>query len=322
MSRALLIVMVGLAAYSILNVAASVAVAVWWRFRLAAVPAPRNQARQLFWWRSAPAAMSLAATLLVVVPAFAIFEPLGVAETAGPFVMTFAIATLMMCGASVYLALRSAAATQLAVRHWLRSSTPLDVDPPAGVPAYVIHSAAPIVALVGIFRPRLVAAQAVIAACTTDELNAIVAHERGHWRSRDNLKRWLMACAPDALRWTPIHQQVVAAWHDAAEDAADDVTTGGSDAARVELAALLVKIARLTAEPVFPLAAISPFVEPDGLSRRVTRLLGSRETGVASWNAGPIAAAIGAAVMAVVMASPTFMKGVFDAVELFVALGR
>jgi Zn-dependent protease with chaperone function len=323
-SRAVLIAVVALSAFGVLSAAMSVAVAAWWRLRLAAAsPAsPVDRARQVFWWRMAPAAVALSATLLVVVPAFAIFEPLGHSETGGPFLIAFAVAAVTMLGASFGMALRSAVDTHLALRRWLRTSAPLNVDPPAGMPAVVIHSAAPVVALVGIFRPRLVATHAVIAACTAGELNAIVSHERGHWRSRDNLKRWLMACVPDLLTWTPLHRQMTSAWHQAAEDAADDVSTDGSDAARTDLAALLIKIARLTPERGRPLVAISPFVEEDGLSRRVTRLLAQRPAGAPSWSAGPIAAGIGAAVIVTVLSSPVLMRRVFDAVETFVALGR
>src|SRR5688500_13374191 len=98
------------------------------------------------------------------------------------------------------------------------------------MPVFAIDSVAPIVALVGAFRPRLFAARSVIEACTGGDLAVIVAHERGHLHSRDNLKRWLMACLPDALRWMPMHHEIVAAWHDAAEDAADDAATPGDAA--------------------------------------------------------------------------------------------
>jgi hypothetical protein len=70
------------------------------------------------------------------------------------------------------------------------------------------------------------------------------------------------------------------------------------------------------------LVAISPFVEEDGLSRRVTRLLAQRPAGAPSWSAGPIAAALGAASILTVMSSPVLVRGVFDAIETFVALGR
>ena len=176
------------------------------------------------------------------------------------------------------MAFATLARTRAAARAWLQSARPLDVDPPAGVPAYTIESPAPIVALVGVFAPKLIAARTVIESCTIEELTAIVAHERGHLQARDNLKRWLMACAPDALRWTPIHQEIAAAWHDAAEDAADDVATRGDERARANLAALLVKIARLTPGAAWPAATVSPFVENDGLDRRVRRLLDAGRT--------------------------------------------
>lgn len=323
MSRTVLIVAVALAAYGLLNVASSMAVAAWWRFSVAETPpaSAAARARQLMWWRLAPGAVALSTVLLVVVPAFAIFEPVGNSETGGPVLVGFAVAAMMMFAASLGIAVRSAIETHLVLRRWLRSSTPLHLDPP-GLPAFVIHSTAPVVALVGIFRPRLVATHTVIAACTAGELSTIVSHERGHLRSRDNLKRWLMACAPDLLRWTPVHRQMISAWHHAAEDAADDVSTDGSNAARADLAALLIKIARLTPESPVPLAAFSPFVEQDGLSRRVTRLVGAPVQGAPSWIAGPVAAGIGAAVIAAVLCSPVLMSRVFDAVETFVALGR
>jgi hypothetical protein len=58
-----------------------------------------------------------------------------------------------------------------------------------------------------------------------------------------------MASLPDLLRWTPMHREIVDAWHHAAEDAADDATTGGEAMARAELAALLLKVVRLAPAP-------------------------------------------------------------------------
>ena len=129
------------------------------------------------------------------------------------------------------------------------------------------------VALVGVFSPRLVAARTVIDACSAEELAAIVAHERGHLHARDNFKRWLLTCAPDVMRWTRAHASIVAAWRDAAEYAADDAATCGEEEARVDLAALLLKIARLAPPRFATPAAVSPFADKEGLDRRVRRLL-------------------------------------------------
>ena len=106
------------------------------------------------------------------------------------------------------------------------------------------------------------------------------------------MKRWLMASLPDALRWTPIHREMIDAWHHAAEDAADDVATGGDEGARINLATLIVKIARLAPEPVWPAATVSPFVSPEGLARRVQRLLTPATSTAHARSLRPLAAAL------------------------------
>jgi Zn-dependent protease with chaperone function len=323
MSRPLLLVVVGLASYASLNLLVSIAVALAWRAGTVDNPAltAAARARRLAWLRAIPAVSCALLTVVVVVPAFAMFEPYHESERVGPVLLLLAALAVGQFAASLSLALSSAIRTRLVARAWLRAGTPLDVQPPAGVPAYAIDSLAPIVALVGVFSPKLIAARAVIDACTHEELTAIVSHERGHLHARDNMKRWMMACAPDALRWTAIHHEITAAWHDAAEDAADDVATGGDDGARVNLAALLVKIARLAPEAAWPTATVSPFVEQDGLARRVRRLLdpaAQTRNPAAVW---PLAVLFGAALLAT-MASPPALQSIFVAVETVVAFGR
>lgn len=325
MSRPWLIASVGVAAYGVLNLIVSLAAGLAWRTAIArqtGLP-PTARARQLVWLRALPSGAAAAFTVAIVMPAFTIFEPIRASEMAGPLVLAFALAALTQLAVSIVRAAWTAARTRAAARAWLTSGTPLDVDPPAGVPAYAIDSRAPIVALVGVFSPKLVAARAVIEACTTEELTAIVAHERRHLHARDNLKRWLMACAPDALRWTPLHHEIAGAWHDASEDAADDAAAGGAEQARVDLAALLLKIARLTPEPAWPAATVSPFVQRDGLDRRVRRLLSPDATVATSWpDALPLAAAaLGLALLAVI-SSPAALARVYDAVEAVIRFGR
>jgi hypothetical protein len=324
MTRTTLVVVVGLAGYAALNILLSGLVALAWRLRPtpSAEASAASRARQLVCLRALPSAGAAVLVLAVVVPAFAIFEPVRSAERSGPLVIGLALIGLAQIAVSAWIAAATAARTRGAAHTWLRSSTPLDLDPPAGVPAYAIDSTAPIVALVGVFSPRLVAARSVIAACTTDELASIVAHERGHVRSRDNLKRWLMACAPDALRWSRVHDELTTAWHHAAEDAADDVAAGTDAGARVDLAALLLKIARLTPEPVWPAATVSPFIELDSLDRRVRRLVGARVVTMSRWP-GAATAAVGlGAVILTALSSPTVLHRTYEIVEALIAFGR
>jgi beta-lactamase regulating signal transducer with metallopeptidase domain len=179
------------------------------------------------------------------------------------------------------------------------------------------------VALVGVFAPKLIAARSVVDACSRGEIAQIVAHERGHFDARDNLKRWIMASLPDALRWTPMHRDIVDAWHYAAEDAADDAATNGDAPARVELAALLLKIVRLAPEPSWDTAIVSPFVENHGLERRVKRLLRPELEPPAPWAIVPMAlASILAVAIVAAVVSPDALEAIFEAFEGLVALGR
>lgn len=326
MSRTLLIVIVGLAAFALLNILFSFAVAVAWRSGRA-IQLRRSagaRARALVQLRSLPSLAAALTTLAVVVPAFAIFEPQRASETAGPLVWLLAAIAVAQLAAAIAAALLSSARTSGATRRWLRGGTLLDLDPPAGVPAYAIDMQPPIVALVGVFRPTLIAARSVIAACTAAELTAIVAHERGHLRARDNLKRWLMASAPDALRWTSIHHEIVAAWDAAAEDAADDAATAGDVTARLDLAALLVKMARIAPAPAWPAATTSPFVQRAGLDRRVRRLLaddGAHDRGRIARRHRVAAAAL-LALIAAVVSQPATLLRLYDAIEAVIAFGR
>jgi Zn-dependent protease with chaperone function len=323
-NRAVLIVTVAFAGYAVISSLLALIVGVVWRADYAGIQiAPARRATRLVALRITPSALGLILSAGVVLPVFLAFEPVRDSEPVGPLLILLAVAGLVTVFAAARAAVRAVVLTSRVKRQWLRSASALDIDPPAGVPAYVIEAPSPMVALVGVFSPRLVAARAVIEVCSSEELAAIVAHERGHLHARDNLKRWLLTCAPDALRWTPVHASIMSEWRSAAEDAADDVATGGEEAARVDLAALLVKIARLAPSLASP-AAVSPFADKEGLDRRVHRLLAPTEHERASSRQLLIPAIVGTTALAVVVAitSPASLKQIYEMIELTVALGR
>ena len=325
MNRIAIIVLVSLSAYCLLDLAISAAVAVVWRTR-AIAPAnlpPAVRARRLLQFRLIPSAAALALTLLLITPAFALFEPAHPQEEIGPVLELLSTFALLQIGWAIFSAVRSARLTARIERAWLVNAQPIDASHTAGLQAFAIESPTPMVALVGVFTPKLMAAKSVVDACTRDEIACIVAHERGHFDSRDNLKRWLMASLPDVLRWTPIHREIVEAWHHAAEDAADDAGTGGHALARTELAALLVKILRLAPAPTWDAAIVSPFVEKHGFERRVRRLLQHTMEPPAPLAILPtVSIAVIAFATVVASSSPTILKKIFFTIEHFVALGR
>lgn len=324
MSRPMLVIAVALAGYAVISTLASIAVAAAWRRVDMRRMSAALRARNIVLLRVLPSAAAAILTLGLVTPGFVAFEPMRGAEMAGPALQALAAAGAVLILSAIALAIRTASVTGKLQRAWLRSATAFDFDPPAGIPAYAIESPAPIVALVGVFSPKLLAARAVIDACSREELANIIAHERGHFQSMDNLKRWLMTCAPDALRWSPTHREMTAAWNDAAEDAADDAATAGEALARVDLAALLVKVARLTPGSTWTTAAVSPFVDADGLDRRVRRLLDCDQPPASSpWmTLLPLTAA--GLVYAVVagLNSPATLERVHEIVESVIAFAR
>jgi Zn-dependent protease with chaperone function len=298
MSRSALIVAVALSAYALLDLAVSLLTALIWRTR-AVAPAdlpPAVRARRLLQLRLAPSLTAALLTLLVITPAFALFEPPHAQEEVGPVIEILVALAVLQLGRAIAGALGS---------------------------AFALDTRAPMVALVGVFSPTLMASRGVLEACSAGEIASIAGHERGHFDARDNLKRWLMASLPDLLRWTRVHHEIVEAWHHAAEDAADDAATGGHAEARVELAALLLKIVRLTPAPVWSSAIVSPFVGQDGLERRVRRLLRPELEPQAPVAIVPllVVTAIAAGIIAAVM-SPGAMEAVFLGVERVIAFRR
>ena len=167
-----------------------------------------------------------------------------------------------------WLAWRAAARR---ARAWTQLARPLSLNG-ATLPLYAVDCAAPIMALAGVFRPRLLITRGVFDALTEEEVRAGVAHELGHWRARDNLKRLVMRAAPDLLVFTHAAAALESRWASAAEHAADG--HAGADApSRCALASALVKIARLT-PPATPLGEpISTLVDGGEIASRVERLL-------------------------------------------------
>jgi len=134
--------------------------------------------------------------------------------------------------------------TRRLLSSWLAHATPIAL-PGVAVPAFRIDSGFPVVAVVGIFRPTLVVDATVLDGCTADELSAILAHEHGHLRRWDNLRRALFAAAPDPLSLTAAGVRLRDDWRIATEEAADDVAAERGEDARVHLASALLRVARL-----------------------------------------------------------------------------
>jgi Zn-dependent protease with chaperone function len=174
-------------------------------------------------------------------------------------------------------------ATRKFEREWMRRAEPVSVEGMT-TPAYKIRHHFPIIAVVGVLRPRLFIASQIFEELTPEELRAALAHERGHVEARDNLKRALLRASEDALLVAPLGRALARTWRKDSEMAADEFAASESPGAALNLASAIVKISRMIpagARPTLPAGAhLLGEEDDDGLSKRVRYLLKLASAGV------------------------------------------
>ena len=221
--------------------------------------------------RLAPGVLSIAFVVIVFLPSYWRFEPREGVEGFDVTLTTLAVLAMAVLGSGVARGVRAWRSAARRIERWMRVSRPL---PLAGVsmPAFAIDADAAVMALVGVLRPRLLITRPVLAALTDEELRASVAHELGHWRARDNLKRLAMRIAPDLWFANGPARSMERRWAAASEHAADR-GAGGSQRERCALASALVKVARLTPPATRIDEPLSALLDGGDITARVQRLL-------------------------------------------------
>jgi Zn-dependent protease with chaperone function len=284
----------GLAWLLVLN-AATTALVVLAARRAAAADAARSPA---FWlaMRLLPATASIGFVALVFLPSYWQYEPRELSEAFDLTLSALAIAAAALLVAAVTRGIGAWRAASRRTRAWRRVSRPLSLDG-TPMPAFAVDVATPVMALAGLFRPRLLITRGVLDALTEEELRASVAHELGHWRARDNLKRLAMRAAPDLLWLTSAAGAIEARWASAAEHAADRRACGDQHA-RCALASALLKVARLTPLRTPIAEPISTLVDGGDIASRIQRLLDDAVPRARSSRRWPIAIASVAAAIA------------------------
>ncbi|MBV8405965.1 MAG: M48 family metalloprotease [Gammaproteobacteria bacterium] len=208
--------------------------------------------------------------LTVVLPAFLSEEPHRQRETAGPLLLALAVLAVIMLGHAIWRAWQACVEAQALLRKCGPVKRRLVG---AGQEIEVVDVAEPIVAVVGGWRPRFIAAECVVAACSGDELQQVIAHEAAHISARDNLKQLLLIASPDALAWTPLGSSLIERWRAGAELEADQRASGSDPRKRVALAAALIKVARAFGKDPPARRALSMPVAADDIEGRVLQLL-------------------------------------------------
>lgn len=267
MSPALLLALVLLAAFALAGLMLSGLLALAWHAGLKRV---ELASLDLLGLRLVPAGGALLFGLAVALPAFLSFEPRREAEVPGPWL----IALGMLGGACLAGGVWRAGCAVRAARALLKRCR---LDPQGavhGLPLHVVEGAEPLVAVVGAWQPRVVAAESVRAACDGEEFHAVLAHEAAHLAAHDNLKLLLLIGAPDALAPTALAADLTDRWRAAAECEADQRATGADAGRRLALASALIKVARLVQSAPASHPVLGMPVAADEVPQRVRALLG------------------------------------------------
>lgn len=235
------------------------------------VPAPRR-ARLLLALLLLPTAAGLVVSVGMVLPSFLWLQPHESTEVVSPALAALALLAVALLAAGVARVRAAWGATRRTTARWAARGQETSLP---GVPwrARVIEDPFPVVAVVGVHEPELVVARQVLDGLTPEEWDSVVAHERAHAASQDNLKALLLRSCPDILQLLPPGRRLAQAWRAAVEDAADDAVAGIGRPAALHLAAALVKVGRLVpTDGLAPRSAGAHLI--DGrLAQRVRRLL-------------------------------------------------
>ncbi len=197
----------------------------------------------LFAVRIAPATLAAAFVVFVSWPSFLVFEPRVNEEAVGWKLAVVAAIAAAGVAWSVIRLVRACVATNRVTREWSRHAEATQLEG-VTIPTYRFDHEFPVMAVAGVFRPRLFIANKLLRALTPEELAAAAAHEMGHVTARDNLRRALLFLLPDGP--AILGRPSTSAWTEASDRAADAFAVRAGARAALDLASALVKTARLT----------------------------------------------------------------------------
>jgi Zn-dependent protease with chaperone function len=267
------------ASFFVLNVAAGLLVRFFSRYaiRFTESKAPRVAARFLIALRLLPLALAVLFVVALCVPSYLWLEPASSSEHVGLFCVF-----LGLLGAATWLIsiLRTAYSLAASSRHnqLCRLAGEEIRVPGESSSLLIVENEAPLLALSGLLRPRLLISRGVLHALSAEELDTALAHEQSHRRSYDNTKRFLLLLAPDIFPFVRSLRTLEFTWSKYAEWAADDEAAAGDSNRAVSLAAALVQVARMGSGPRLPFLSTSLLACDRELSSRVDRLLNAVPT--------------------------------------------
>jgi Zn-dependent protease with chaperone function len=264
-----------LASFFVVNAAARLAAGLASRaiVRMAETMRPRSAARVLFGVRVLPCVLGAGAVLFFCVPSYLWLEPQSTSERMG-----WVCLTLALLGAAGWLGSFARVARALAASVRFRRAcqeagcTILLLDESST--AVIVNKDGPLLALVGLFRPRLIISDALVRSLSLEELQVALLHENAHRDSRDNLKRLALLLAPAPIPFFRVFSSLEHSWAKLSEWAADDEAVRGDSERALSLATALLRVARMMGTaPRLSFLHTSLCAGDHDLSARVDRLL-------------------------------------------------
>lgn len=233
---------------------------------------PRTAARLLLTLRFLGPALGMIVVVGLCLPSYLRFEPRAESERIGLLCLALGVCGAVGWSSSLVRAGRAIVSSLYLGRLWRRARR-AELLPGGKSIAVVAEKDAPLLALAGVFRPRLVVSRGVLRALSNEQLAVALQHESAHHTSHDNLKRLLLLLAPDVFPFVRIFALLEQEWAKFSEWAADDEAACSEPERAVLLAGALVRVAQMGTGPRLSYLHTSLLGGPQDLSARVDRLL-------------------------------------------------
>lgn len=205
---------------------------------------PARRARAIMGVRFAPFTIATALTAFVLVPAWFRHEPLNTGETISGPLLAAALIALLPLVQGLRRGARMLVKTQGRLLAWRRrgrnASRVL-----ASFEVVEVRGEDLALCVGGYLKPAIYASTEVMRSLEPCELSAALAHEVSHARARDPLRLLGMGACPDFLPLFRLDEAWRRAFARACEFAADAGAGEGDPEVALDLAAALVKLARL-----------------------------------------------------------------------------
>lgn len=233
---------------------------------------PSSAARFLFVLRMSPLVLTLFAVLAFCIPSYLWLEPEATGEKVGFFCVFTALLGVTIWVLSLWRVTGAVRGTNRYLHECERHGRKINVRG-ADSPAWLLADKVPVLAVAGVLRPQLVISRPVLRGLSSEQREAALSHERAHCASADNLKRFLILLAPEALPFLPTFRSLDRGWSKFTEWAADDQASAGDPQRALSLAAALVRVAKMGSRPRMGYLSCSLVGGNQELSDRVDRLL-------------------------------------------------